>query len=49
MNRLRLVFGLVGIGLAALGVALDSRWLVWAACGLLGTSVVLRFILRSRR
>jgi len=49
VNRFRLVAGVLGIALAALGVGLDSRPLVWAACVLLGASVVLRLILRSRR
>jgi Flp pilus assembly protein TadB len=49
MNRLRLVAAVLGIALAAIGVGLDSRPLVWVACAVLGASVVLRLILRSRR
>lgn len=51
MSHLKLVLGLLGLMAALAGIALQNRWLVWAAIGLLGTSMVIRMILaaKSRR
>jgi len=41
--------GLIGMLLAVAGLALDSRYLVWAAIGVLGVSFVLRVVAAKRR
>ncbi len=42
MNRLRMVLAGVGFPLAAAGVLLDDKRLVWAAIGVLGLALGLR-------
>lgn len=45
---LRLFAAILGFLLAAAGVALDNRYLIWAAMAVLGTALVLRIYLRRR-
>ncbi|MBS1241644.1 MAG: hypothetical protein H6R40_1071 [Gemmatimonadetes bacterium] len=47
--EVRQYLGLAGIVLALAGVALESRYVVWAAIGLLGTSVLLKVLQAVRR
>lgn len=48
MNRLRIVFALLGFVLALLSVALDDVRLGWAAIAVLLLSAIARLILRKR-
>jgi len=48
VNRLKQVLGILGLTAALAGIALENRWLVWLAIGLLGASIVLRMMLSSR-
>ena len=48
MNRAKLFIALLGFLLAIGGIALDNRYLVWAAMALLGASLALRLFLRKR-
>lgn len=43
--RVRIALSLTGLLLAGLAVALDDRRLTWAALGVLGAALVMRFIL----
>ena len=45
-SGLRLFFALLGFILAAAGVALDNRYLVWAAISVLAVALALRLYLR---
>jgi hypothetical protein len=45
---LRQYFGLAGIVLALAGIALELRWLVWAAIGVLAASVAFRLVESAR-
>ncbi len=49
MNRVKQYLGLLGILVAVAGVALESRWVVWGAVGMLAASVVIRLIAGRRR
>ena len=40
---LKAAFGGAGLGVGLLGMALEARWLVWIAVGLLGVAFLLRF------
>ncbi|MBP6668970.1 MAG: hypothetical protein KA180_05945 [Gemmatimonadales bacterium] len=44
----RLFFAVLGFLLAGAGVALDSRYLVWAAMAVLAGALALRLYLRRR-
>jgi hypothetical protein len=35
--------GAVGLGVGLVGIAIDRRWLVWMAVGLLSVAFLLRF------
>ena len=48
MNRLRIVFALLGFVLALLSVALDDVRLGWAAIAVLLLSAIARLILRKK-
>lgn len=48
MNRLRIVFALLGFVLALLSVALDDVRLGWAAIAVLLLSAIARLVLRKR-
>jgi hypothetical protein len=48
VNHLRLALALAGFLLAVLSVALDEKWLGWAAIALLIGSLLLRLWLRGR-
>lgn len=48
MNRVKPVLGVLGLIAALVGIALQSRWMVWAAIGLLGASIAVRAILSSK-
>ena len=45
----RAALGAVGLVVGVTGIALEQRWLVWVAVGLLGTAVIIRLIERRRR
>lgn len=45
---LRLFFAVLGFLLAAAGVALDNRYLVWAAITVLAVALALRLYLRRQ-
>ncbi|HET9465369.1 MAG TPA: hypothetical protein VFO71_07565 [Gemmatimonadales bacterium] len=48
MNRLRILFALLGFVLALLSVALDDVRLGWAAIAVLLVSAIARLILRKK-
>ncbi len=48
MNRLRLIFALLGFLLAFLSVALNDIRLGWAAVAVLLVSLIARLVLRKR-
>jgi len=41
--QLKAWLGGVGLGVGLLGIAIDARWLVWVAVGLLSGAFLLRF------
>lgn len=41
---IKAVLGTLGLAAGLAGMALDVRWLVWAAVGLLGSAFLLRFV-----
>lgn len=41
--RLKAWLGGVGLGVGLIGIAIDVRWLVWVAVGLLSGAFLLRF------
>ena len=41
--RLKAWLGGVGLGVGLVGIAIDVRWLVWVAVGLLSGAFLLRF------
>jgi hypothetical protein len=45
MNQVKQVLGILGLIAALAGIALQSRWMIWVAIGLLGASIVLRLII----
>lgn len=47
MSHLKQAFGILGLIAALAGIALQNRWLVWIAIGLLGASIVLRMIMSA--
>ena len=48
MNTIKQAVGILGLLVAVAGIALDYRWLVWVAIGLLGLSVILRMVISAR-
>ncbi len=48
MNRIRIIFALLGFVLALFSVALDDVRLGWAAVAVLLVSLIVRLILRKR-
>ncbi len=48
MSQLKQVLGILGLMAAMAGIALQHRWLVWTAIGLLGASMVIRMILGAK-
>lgn len=48
MNRARLIVALLGLLVAIGGIALDNRYLIWAAMALLSASLALRLYLKKR-
>lgn len=48
LSRLRVALSLVGLLIVIAAVALDDKTLMWVAIGCLGTSVVVRLVLRRR-
>jgi hypothetical protein len=47
MSQVKQVLGILGLIAALAGIALQNRWLVWLAIGLLGASIVLRMIISA--
>ncbi len=45
--RLKAWLGGVGLGVGLVGIAIDGRWLVWVAVGLLSGAFLLRFAERT--
>ncbi len=45
--RLKAWLGGVGLGVGLVGIAIDVRWLVWVAVGLLSGAFLLRFAERT--
>jgi len=45
--QLKAWLGGVGLGVGLLGIAIDARWLVWVAVGLLSGAFLLRFAERT--
>jgi hypothetical protein len=45
MSQVKQVLGVLGLIAAMAGIALQSRWMVWVAIGLLGASISLRVII----
>jgi len=45
--QLKAWLGGVGLGVGLLGTAIDARWLVWVAVGLLSGAFLLRFAERT--
>jgi hypothetical protein len=45
--QLKAWLGGVGLGVGLLGIAIDARWLVWVAVGLLSGAFLLRFADRT--
>ena len=41
--KLKAWLGAVGVGVGLVGIAIDVRWLVWVAVGLLSGAFLLRF------
>lgn len=48
MNHVRVAFAGLGFVLAILSIALNDRWLGWAAIAALLVSVLVRLLLRKR-
>lgn len=45
--QLKAWLGGVGVGIGLVGIAIDVRWLVWVAVGLLSGAFLLRFAERT--
>jgi len=45
--QLKAWLGGVGLGVGLVGIAIDVRWLVWVAVGLLSGAFLLRFVERT--
>ena len=48
MSRLKQTLGLAGLLVALVGIALDRRWVIWIAIGLLAASLAVRLLLRRQ-